>query len=322
MIDNNEMPSAADPTADYSKMVTAKMPSNMLANATDTGLSIKPKQEELSIYDQAVNDFDNQRQDALNTSFMSVAGTNPDKAAENQIIANQIGVGQDIVSRNEQESKKRNDIMRLQAYDLINKNSVLANLMTDPNFASVAHDEIPQLSALSTLFKVFAASVPGHGHLFPIEAAAEVYSGFTRGTNTYEYGNIYNEYLRTGDKELALKQKKEVDALSIGLPEAQGFLGSTSEFIGNMVMAQPEAAAYAAAYGVGGLAIGAATGPGALAAGAIGAGAGYMTGMALTAFRIGRGAISLDMLEKGYDEDTVQIVGNIAGSIIAAFDMT
>ena len=265
--------------------------------------------------------FGDQKMD-LNSTFASVSGTNPDEAAKAQSVGIQVGVGQDLAMRNMAEVKKSADQKQFESYDLMGSNPVLARQMMNRDFASVAHDDIPQLSGLSTLFKVFAASVPGHGHLFPMEAAAEVYAGFTRGTNTFEYGNIGNEYLRTGDKELALKRKKEIDDLTIGLPEAQGFLGSTSEFIGNMVMAQPEAAAYAAAYGVGGLAIGAATGPGALATGAIGASAGYMTGMALTAFRVERGAMILDMLEKGYDEDTVQIVGNVAGSINAALEMT
>ena len=316
MIDNNEIPSAVDPIADYSKMLSPKMPSNMLANATDTGLSIEPRQEELSISDQAVNEFDNQRQDALNTSFMSVAGTNPDKAAENLRIANQIGVGQDIVSRNEQESKKRNDIMRLQAYDLINKNAVLADLMTDPNFASVAHDDIPQLSSLGGLFKVLGAAATGQP--FPPEVAIEIAQQFGGSQYQTEEALIYHWMSNNGleEKDLNEETRQRLKTLEENAPPPINtyLFGGASYLAGQMYSMALEVSKYALTGAATGAALTAAGGPIAIGGTIGGAGLGATVGVGVVTSQIEGGMIYKDLLRSGVPKDVARTLSSIGGT--------
>jgi predicted phage terminase large subunit-like protein len=83
-----------------------------------------------------------------------VSGINPDDAAKAQQVGGAIGLGQDLTMRNAAEVKRIADQKRFEMYDLMESDPILGRQMMRREFASVAHDDIPQLTSVGALFKV------------------------------------------------------------------------------------------------------------------------------------------------------------------------
>lgn len=93
------------------------------------------------------------KQSALRTSLFGAVRTNPDQFAEAKRVGAAVGVPPDIAVRNLDSVKQR---AQLNEYDqLVETAPKLADKLTNPDFAKLAHDDTPQLGTLERLANSF-----------------------------------------------------------------------------------------------------------------------------------------------------------------------
>jgi hypothetical protein len=107
----------------------------------------------------AANEYDSVLDSSLQQLRGSVRGVinrNPDEAATDQKLAAQTGVPAPVVARNRPEVQRQ---AQLNDYDtLINTNPKLSEFLSTSDNASVAHDDIANLSGLEWITKAFRAA--------------------------------------------------------------------------------------------------------------------------------------------------------------------
>jgi hypothetical protein len=102
-----------------------------------------------ALFDQ---DISRQNQQMMQ-SVSRAAGGDPKAAGEAQTLANQLGVGPDIVSANLPEARKQAQLKAIEQQQLLLRNPILARQLTDPRFAEIAHDDTANLSATEKTFQ-------------------------------------------------------------------------------------------------------------------------------------------------------------------------
>jgi len=279
---------------------------------TDTGLASAQ---------QAVSGIIQQRKSNLNSTFASVSGTNPDEAAAAQSIGGQIGVGQDLAMQNMASVKKAADQKRFESYDLMAKNPVLGRQMMDREFASVAHDDIPQLTSLGGLFKVLGAAATGQP--FPLEVATEIAQQFGGSQYQTEEALIYHWMSNNGleEKDLSEETRQRLKMLEENAPPPINtyLFGGVSYAAGQMFSMAPEVSKYAVAGGLTGGALGLAGGPLAPAtvAGGMLAGLeiGMTTGVGMVTSQIEGGMLYKELLRNKVPKEVARTVSSIGGTV-------
>jgi len=279
---------------------------------TDTGLASAQ---------QAVTGIIQQRKSNLNSTFASVSGTNPDEAAAAQNIGGQIGVGQDLAMQNMVAVKKAADQKRFESYDLMAKNPVLGRQMMDREFASVAHDDIPQLTSLGGLFKVLGAAATGQP--FPLEVATEIAQQFGGSQYQTEEALIYHWMSNNGleEKDINEETRQRLKMLEENAPPPINtyLFGGVSYAAGQMFSMAPEVSKYAVAGGLTGGALGLAGGPLAPAtvAGGVltGIGLGATAGIGVVTSQIEGGMLYKELLRNKVPKDVARTVSSIGGTV-------
>lgn len=90
--------------------------------------------------------------DRLMASVSSASRTDPNTAAEANKLGSQIGIDATTAIRNLQEVRKRVLLDDIYSRDLPTKSPKLAESLSDPDFAAVAHDDVNNLSAMESVF--------------------------------------------------------------------------------------------------------------------------------------------------------------------------
>ena len=275
---------------------------------TDTGLASAQ---------QAVSGIIQQRKSNLNSTFASVSGTNPDEAAAAQSIGGQIGVGQDLAMQNMAAVKKAADQKRFESYDLMAKNPVLGRQMMDREFASVAHDDIPQLTSLGGLFKVINAAATGQP--FPPEVAMEIAQQFGGSQYQTEEALIYHWMSNNGleEKDLNEETRQRLKTLEENAPPPINtyLFGGVSYAAGQMFSMAPEVSKYALTGAVTGAALTAAGGPLAIGGTLGGAGLGATAGIGVVTSQIEGGMLYKELLRNNVPKDVARTVSSIGGTV-------
>lgn len=99
-----------------------------------------------SIYSDLMDAESQDQKSSLKQSMFVASKTSPDAAAETLKTAQVSGIPADVVSRNPEVVKEKDTIDSIDYGSLIDTNPGLAKFLEDHNNASVAHDDIPNLS--------------------------------------------------------------------------------------------------------------------------------------------------------------------------------
>ena len=224
---------------------------------TETGLG-----ESQSTFDTVIQQRKSPKTQ-LNSTFASVSGINPDDAAKAQQVGGAIGLGQDLTMRNAAEVKRIADQKRFEMYDLMESDPILGRQMMRREFASVAHDDIPQLTSVGALFKVaYSAATLSP---FPKDVALEISQQYEGTQYQTEEALIYHWMNNNNleEKDLSEETRQRLNFLEQNAPPPINtyLFGGLSYTAGQARSMAPEVAKYAIAGGVTGGALGLAGGP-------------------------------------------------------------
>jgi hypothetical protein len=256
----------------------------------------------------------------LNSTFASVSGINPDDAAKAQQVGGAIGLGQDLTMRNAAEVKRIADQKRFEMYDLMESDPILGRQMMRREFASVAHDDIPQLTSVGALFKVaYSAATLSP---FPKDVALEISQQYEGTQYQTEEALIYHWMNNNNleEKDLSEETRQRLNFLEQNAPPPINtyLFGGLSYAAGQARSMAPEVAKYAIAGGVTYGALGLAGGPLAPAtvAGGVltGIGLGATVGVGVVTSRIEGGMIYKDLLRSGVSKDVARTLASIGGT--------
>ena len=123
-------------------------------------------------------------QEEMMATLRGASAVNPDQAARAQRIGQQVGIGQDVVLRNMAEMER--EVVARQAIDrdLMRTAPNLARFLGQREFATIAHDDIDNLTKAERVFKWFAG-IP-----------KDVEEGLSRAVATSELGKMYEAQMR------------------------------------------------------------------------------------------------------------------------------
>lgn len=263
----------------------------------------------------------------LNSTFASVSGINPDDAAKAQQVGGAIGLGQDLTMRNAAEVKRIADQKRFEMYDLMESDPILGRQMMRREFASVAHDDIPQLTSVGALFKVaYSAATLSP---FPKDVALEISQQYEGTQYQTEEALIYHWMNNNNleEKDLNEETRKRLKFLEQNAPPPINtyLFGGLSYAAGQARSMAPEVAKYAIAGGVTGGALGLAGGPLApvtVAGGVLtGIGLGATAGVGVVTSQIESGMLYKDLLRSGVPKETARTASRIGGTISGLIEM-
>ena len=286
-------------------------------------LNVEQTETGLDEAQSAINTVIQQRKSPktqLNSTFASVSGINPDDAAKAQQVGGEIGLGQDLTMRNAAEVKRITDQKRFEMYDLMESDPILGRQMMRREFASVAHDDIPQLTSVGALFKVaYSAATLSP---FPKDVALEISQQYEGTQYQTEEALIYHWMNNNNleEKDLSEETRQRLKFLEQNSPPPINtyLFGGLSYAAGQARSMAPEVAKYAIAGGVTGGALGLVGGPLAPAtvAGGVltGIGWGATAGIGIITSRIEGGMIYKDLLRSGVPKETARTLSSIGGT--------
>ena len=288
---------------------------------TETGLG-----ESQSTFDTVIQQRKSPKTQ-LNSTFASVSGINPDDAAKAQQVGGAIGLGQDLTMRNAAEVKRIADQKRFEMYDLMESDPILGRQMMRREFASVAHDDIPQLTSVGALFKVaYSAATLSP---FPKDVALEISQQYEGTQYQTEEALIYHWMNNNNleEKDLSEETRQRLNFLEQNAPPPINtyLFGGLSYAAGQARSMAPEVAKYAIAGGVTGGALGLAGGPLApvtVAGGVLtGIGLGATAGVGVVTSQIESGMLYKDLLRSGVPKETARTASRIGGTISGLIEM-
>jgi hypothetical protein len=230
-------------------------------------------------------------QEEMMATLRGASAVNPDQAARAQRIGQQVGIGQDVVLRNMAEMER--EVVARQAIDrdLMRTAPNLARFLGQREFATIAHDDIDNLTKAERVFKWFAG-IP-----------KDVEEGLSRAVATSELGKMYEAQMRGVeptwlDRVVIQSYNDELGRLS----KESGFIESAANIVGiqaELAAQVPESVALGATMGgtwglIGGP-LAPATVPAGLAAGAT---VGLSVGFARAAYVLEAGNAYGSMVEE------------------------
>lgn len=253
---------------------------------------------------------------AMNLAISKAAAGNADEAAAAQRLGYETGVGADIAARNMKALQERVAVDRIGQLDLIRADPVLAKMLSDQNFAAIAHDDIDNLQSTGTMLD----SVMGVKNEFLL--------GRERGYATTALGKTGGKMLQDSwlgkplleaDRAEARRQTAEMEKMR----GSGGFAESFGALEGQMESGVPQQAEMAGVGAVaGGAILGLPTGGLGLFPGMVaGAELGFLSASAVQSFEIESGSAFIDLLDQNIPEDTARTAATIVGTINAALEM-
>lgn len=262
--------------------------------------------------------------------MQSVAGSmnqDPDVYAKAQQLGAQMGVGADIAKRNMEDLMRQQQMNDLQSRNISALNPILARQLSDPEFASIAHDDIPNLLKADEFWQ----SVPFTGNKFidymmPSSIKASIVGGVaTAEMQSREY-ELFQRH-RSGDKAAYDEwQKLDAERSKYGSLD-RGVIGGFTNVLAQRVYSIPNVIRDATIGATIGATAGAVGGVGVfdwatIPAGAVGGGiAGAGIAMARNAFELESASAYFNNLRSGYDPDAAAYSAYAVGAINAALEM-
>ena len=253
---------------------------------------------------------------AMNLAISKAAAGNADEAAAAQRLGYETGVGADIAARNMKALQERVAVDRIGQLDLMRADPVLAKMLSDQNFAAIAHDDVDNLQSTGTMLDSFNV-ITGEFMLGRERGYATTALGKTGGKMLQD--SWLGKPLLEADRAEARRQTAEMEKMrgSGGFAESFGALEGQMEsgLPGQIEMAGVGAVAGGAILGLpsGGLGLV----PGMVA----GAELGFLSASAVQSFEIESGASFVDLLDQDIPEDTARTAATIVGTINAALEM-
>ena len=299
--------------------------------------------------DEPKNEFDDffagrQKDRALDQSLRIGSQSNPDEVAEAIGIADGLNLPVDTVERNLPETQEVQRQRNIKA--LVEGLPSTTEWLSDPENVKLAHDDVENLTAYEGLVNAYLrrpSETPAPAptgdmaadyrkmaalNLAAIEGIPRAYK---RGVLLHQQGYLGVALRRSGDDPEILEAIKESQAKSKALGEAGegafSFLEEASEVFGQMLegMTSPEAAARTGAGAVVGAIVGLGGGPFApvtSAAGALtGAGAGFVSHLAVDSYIVEGGLSYIEQLEEGIDPEVARYTSLGVGVINAALEV-
>lgn len=104
-------------------------------------------------YDGVLDDIQIEQQKRTRYVFEKALSVNPDAAAEAKKLANQTGLAPDVVARNLDEVRRKEQARMLDLARMAEASPVLARQLADPEFTKQAHDDIGALTQIAQFFK-------------------------------------------------------------------------------------------------------------------------------------------------------------------------
>ena len=283
-----------------------------LAPSNNTTPSINP-------YDDIVGQQNAVQEEQLNLVLRQASTIDPVNQAEVQRISRETGIPQDLVGRNQEEILREWGARRARTAEIARNNPIVARQLADRDFASIAWDDIPNLTNTEALVNFFRE--------LPEDAAA----GYRRGVNTNEMGYIgHRAKIGTANEE-DMARFRELQAIDRETGRL-GFVGNFTTLFGQMLDSQVDPIITGATTGLGyagAVAIAGQLGPQVAVPEEIvtvpvgfGTGfyAGYMAKNAEQAYRIEAGHSYMDMIEAGVDRSVAQYASTGVGLTNAALN--
>ena len=197
-------------------------------------------------YDTFLDAEVQQNQQRVRSVFEKALTVNPDQAAESKRLATTTGLAPDLVARNLNEVKRKEQARMLDLARMAQDSPILARQMMDPSFTNQAHDHLDNLSALEQTFNVVRSvptgAVRGVGSL--LSGSGEIVNIGARATGLTAVSRVVKD-LTGADLGIALDVAGSLKfagsgwkmlADSIGVaPEDKNFATDVGEGIGQLI---------------------------------------------------------------------------------------
>ncbi|NDG63614.1 MAG: hypothetical protein EBY29_09155, partial [Planctomycetes bacterium] len=275
--------------------------------------------------DAAYDRFVQRENNQLMQSMAGSVDQDPDAYARAQQLGMQMGVGADIAKRNMNELMRQQKMDDLQSRNLSALNPILARQLSDPQFASIAHDDVANLLKSDEFWQANSfTGNPVADWMILSSTKASVIGGIATAKSTTDAWDLMQRH-RSGDKA-AYEEYKKLEAETEKYSSlSRGVIGGTTEVLAQYMFNAPTILRDASVGAVTAGAYGALGGPLAPATMGVGLAAGFTgglaTGMARTAFQMEAASSYFDSLKSGYDPDSAAYVAYGVGTINAALEI-
>ena len=118
-----------------------------------------PAAPDANPYDAVVDDIAAQQQKRARSVYEKALATNPDQAAEAQRLAKSTGLAPDVVERNLDEVRRKEQARLLDLARMAEDSPVLARQLMDPAFTKQAHDDVGTLTQIAQFMRDTGGSV-------------------------------------------------------------------------------------------------------------------------------------------------------------------
>ena len=241
------------------------------------------------VEDPALEMIRQARRDRISATFYGASMVNPDEAGKAQRLADQVGMGSELVRRHMPEFERQAQMADFQRRNLPQKDPVLAQFLADKQFAEIAHDDV------GTLEK-FAPLMVDAWMLYTTGSTLDMRKGAARAKMMKDESWIGTKAMIGMATPADLEQAERLNRKAQGIGDV-GFLGTLAEQIElNLRMAPDVLTA-----GVAGAAAGTLAGPGIMTAAGFAAGTG--AGIIATTAQMESGLAYLQMRRDGVSEE-------------------
>ena len=241
------------------------------------------------VEDPALEMIRQARRDRMSATFYGASMVNPDEAGKAQRLADQVGMGSELVRRHMPEFERQAQMADFQRRNLPQKDPVLAQFLADKQFAEIAHDDV------GTLEK-FAPLMVDAWMLYTTGSTLDMRKGAARAKMMKDESWIGTKAMLGLATPADLEQAERLNRKAQGIGDV-GFLGTLAEQIElNLRMAPDVLTA-----GVAGAAAGTLAGPGIMTAAGFAAGTG--AGIIATTAQMESGLAYLQMRRDGVSEE-------------------
>ena len=275
----------------------------------------------MSESDKLLKSWTDNRDMRFKMSVDSAVLANPDIAARNQKIARDLSLPIETVEKNSENLEGFIRSRRIEMSQAAQRDPVLMQQFTNPDFAKIAHDDWDTLSRTEKTLRWFK------------EIPDDIVKGYKSGQLTPEIG-LLGQQAQSGSNDKAMWDRiKLLKEEEKKLKGTGGFFEEASKVVGQMSITLPKALEFGAATG---LTYGGAT----LIAGQLGPQAalpeelvtvptaaigGFFAGMtakmAEQSYRIEAGHSYLDMIDAGVDKNTAQYASAGVGLVNAGLEV-
>ena len=271
--------------------------------------SSQPTMGEMPEVDSVARAIAERSRENLNAAVLGARTVNPDEAAKAIGLSRKIGIPPEVARADIGRAEQQAYLMDLRSKDFERTDPIMANFLSQKEFAEVAHDDISVLDSIRPIMQDWAM-------LYWTGATPGMRRGFERGQLVAERGDIGAKAMTGFASPEDFDRAKQVELRLRELTDT-GFLGATTEVIAQN-LAQLRGIGTAT---VGGAAIGSVV----PVIGTIsGAGLGATAGVMATTAQMEAGNLYLDLREQGVSDDTaipVALAGGYINGVIEVVGM-